>query len=215
LAVANYHDAHGHYPPAYVAGPDGRPWHSWRVLVLPYFEQQDLFAAYDFDEPWDGPSNRRLATRMPSLYAFHGNDRPGNTTTNYLAVVGPETVWPGQTTVDSAAVTDGSDGTILLVENQGAGVNWMEPRDLTVADMDFTVNSPGGVSSKYLDPAVALVDGSLVRLRKDLAPGTLRALLTIRGGEPVQPDGTGGWQWLPDGRRRAVGVNNENEAGAR
>ena len=80
-------------------GPDGRPWHSWRILILPYIEAEGLFEEYGFSEPWDGPNNRQLAGRMPRLYAFHGDERPGNTTTNYLAVIGPETAWPGASTV--------------------------------------------------------------------------------------------------------------------
>ena len=144
LAVANYHDANGHYPPAYLLGPDGRPWHSWRILILPYIEEKGLFDEYDFSESWDSPKNRRLAGRMPRLYAFHGDERPGNTTTNYLAVIGPETVWPGASTVSMEAVSDGLGVSILVVENQGAGVHWMEPRDLTLADIDFNINSPRG-----------------------------------------------------------------------
>jgi hypothetical protein len=205
LAVANYHEGHGHYPPAHVLGPDGRPWHSWRVLILPYIEQDELFQEYDFSEPWDGPKNHRLAERMPRLYAFHGDERPGNTTANYLAVVGPETVWPGSSTVSSKAVTDDQGATILLVENRGAGVHWMEPRDLALADMDLAINSPRGVSSWYSDPAVVMLNGYVYRLRRDVSPKTLRALLTIRGGEPVQSDEAGGWVWLPDGRDRPVG----------
>ena len=125
-----------------------------------------MYEEYDFSEPWDGPKNRRLAERMPKVYAFHGNARPGNTTANYLAVVGPETVWPGSATTTMAAVTDGLNNTISIVENQGANVHWMEPRDLALAEMDFTVNSPRGVSSKYDDPAVVMLDGSIYRFRR-------------------------------------------------
>ncbi|HVW38186.1 MAG TPA: M56 family metallopeptidase, partial [Pirellulales bacterium] len=31
-----YHEAHGHYPAAAIAGPDGKTLHSWRVELLPY-----------------------------------------------------------------------------------------------------------------------------------------------------------------------------------
>ncbi|MSR32516.1 MAG: DUF1559 domain-containing protein [Gemmataceae bacterium] len=204
MAVANYKEANGHYPPAHILGPDGRPWHSWRVLLLPYLEHQDLFKEYDFSQPWDGPRNRRLAERMPKVYAFHGGDTPGNTTSNYLTVVGPETVWPGSLTASGEAVSDSQRATIVVVENLGAGVHWMEPRDLLIAGMDFAINSPGGVSSRYSDPGVAMLDGSLYRLKKDISPETLRALLTIGGGEPVESDGAGGWEWLPDGRQRPI-----------
>ena len=42
LALHHYHDAFGAFPPAYVPDEDGRPMHSWRVLILPFLEQQAL-----------------------------------------------------------------------------------------------------------------------------------------------------------------------------
>ena len=33
LALHNYHDAYGRFPPAYVAGPEGKPMHSWRLTA--------------------------------------------------------------------------------------------------------------------------------------------------------------------------------------
>jgi hypothetical protein len=202
LAVANYHHEYGRYPPPYLNGPDGRPWHSWRVLILPYIEYSNLHQAYSFAEPWDGPNNRKLAERMPRIFAFHGSERAENTTTNYLAVVGHETAWPETKSLTSAEVTDGLDSTILLVENMGAAVHWMEPRDLLLADMDLRVNSPAGVSSPYDDSAVAMLDGNLHRLRPGLKPAVLRGLLTIRGGEILEVDAAGAWELLPDGRQR-------------
>ena len=35
LGLQNYHERYGSYPPAYVADQNGRPTHSWRVLLLP------------------------------------------------------------------------------------------------------------------------------------------------------------------------------------
>ncbi|MCA9206080.1 MAG: DUF1559 domain-containing protein, partial [Planctomycetales bacterium] len=43
LALHNYHDTFGSFPPAYVADAAGRPIHSWRVLILPYIEQRGLY----------------------------------------------------------------------------------------------------------------------------------------------------------------------------
>src|SRR5438105_1376638 len=61
LALLNYHDANKSFPPAYVADAEGKPMHSWRVLILPYLERNDLYQQYDFNEPWNGPHNSRLA----------------------------------------------------------------------------------------------------------------------------------------------------------
>jgi hypothetical protein len=203
VAVATYHDQHGRYPPAFhVEGP-GRPAHSWRVALLPYLEGRELYGQYDRSQSWDAAANQALLSRMPAHYAFHGDYYPGLTVTNYLAVVGAETVWPGQTSLCAKDVTDGLSTTILVVENRGAEVQWLEPRDLSFAGMSFALNSPDGVSSKYLDPAVAMLDGSIRRLEKDLSAQTLRALLTANGGERLQEDPTG-WIVLPDGRQREI-----------
>jgi hypothetical protein len=199
LAVANYTDANGHLSPAYVLGPDGRPWHSWRVLILPYLEA-NLYQEYRFDEPWDGPHNRTLADRMPKIYRFHG-DKPNGPITNYLAVVGPETAWPGDAKRTLAEITDGPSHTALIVENRGANVHWMEPRDLPFAEFDFVLNRPKGLGSPYDAPAFVTVDGSITRLHPTVTPETLRALLTARGGESLT-ETNGQWDVIPDGRVR-------------
>lgn len=43
VALHNYHDVYGSFPPAYIADKSGRPMHSWRVLVLPFMEQTLLY----------------------------------------------------------------------------------------------------------------------------------------------------------------------------
>jgi hypothetical protein len=55
-----YHDAFGRFPAAYIAGKNGRPMHSWRVLTRPFLGRQDVYDQYHFDEPWDDLNNRRL-----------------------------------------------------------------------------------------------------------------------------------------------------------
>ena len=177
--------------------------HSWRVLLLPYLGMEDVYKEYRFSEPWDGPNNRKLAERMPKIYRFPGEHGP---TTNYLAVVGPETAWPGQRTITGNEVNDGKSNTILIVENQGAGIHWMEPRDLSFADMDFTIGSPQGLSSKYVDPAVVMMDGRIRRFEKRLPADVFRAMLTINGGERLVDDETAGWYLLQDGRQRPMRV---------
>jgi hypothetical protein len=59
LALRNYHDAYGRFPPAYVADGHGPPMHSRRVLILPWLEKREIYDRYRFDEPWDGPNNRK------------------------------------------------------------------------------------------------------------------------------------------------------------
>lgn len=200
MAVANYAEINGHFPPAFQLGTDGRPWHSWRILILPFIEHDSLFKQYRFDEPWDGPNNRRLADKMPKIYAFHGTNLP-TTTTNYLAVVGKETMWPGAEGRKRHEISDTLSYTILIAENNGRGVHWMEPCDLAFDTLPLTVDHPDGISSWYKQPAIVTADDMVVRLSKEMSPDALRAALTVRGGEELA-DENGKWVVMADGRDR-------------
>lgn len=192
IALQNYHDVYGTFPPAYVADASGKPMHSWRVLILPFLEQQALYDAYRFDEPWDGPHNRQLHSRVVRMYccpACSPNQPRGET--NYLAVVGPQTIWPESKGTKLADVADGMSNTLLVVEAHGSGIHWMEPRDLHVVQMPAAISAPQGmgISGPHgrsgAEANVALVDGSTERLNRDTSGETLRGLLTIAGGEKV------------------------------
>lgn len=200
MAVANYEDTHGHFPPAYLLGPDGKPWHSWRVLLLPFIEGQHTYDRYRFDEPWDGPHNRELAGAMPKMFALHGPHPPGYVTTNYLAVVGPDTMWPGAVGRPAAEITSDRSGTILIVENNGLGVHWMEPRDLDVGTMSYEFNHPHGLSSWHTFPGAVMADGGLRSFSNGYRPDTLRAMLSATRGDRVPLDPA--VRPMPDGRLR-------------
>src|SRR5262249_38134338 len=94
LALLNYESTYGTFPPAYIADESGKPMHSWRVLILPQLGEGALYEQYRFDEPWDGPSNRRLLSEMPAIYACrsHAGRNPG-TNTAYAAALGERCVF--------------------------------------------------------------------------------------------------------------------------
>jgi hypothetical protein len=54
--LRGYHDEHRTLPPHAVFDKAGRPLLSWRELILPYLEQEDLYQQFKLDEP----SCRRL-----------------------------------------------------------------------------------------------------------------------------------------------------------
>jgi len=95
LGLLNYHDTHGRFPPAVVQGKDGRLLYSWRVLMLPYLEEDSLYQEFHRDEPWDSPHNLPLLTRMPRIFAAPRDEgqkiQPGNTF--YQVFVGPGTAF--------------------------------------------------------------------------------------------------------------------------
>jgi hypothetical protein len=202
LALHNYHDTFGSFPPAYIADENGRPMHSWRVLILPFLESSDLYSKYRFDEPWDGPNNRLLADRMPRTYCCPSEPRtnPPSLMTSYLAVVGPETVWPEGKAVAFSDIQDGTSNTLLVVESHGSGIHWMEPRDLHTGQMAREINPSHGQGicschgadsdqGRGMVAQVAFTDGSVRSLENDLTREELEALLTIEEGEKDPLDG--------------------------
>jgi len=201
LAVASYHETHGQYPPPFTTDENGTRLHSWRVLILPFLGETELYEKINLDEPWNSSANRKLAVQMPVFYAFHGEYEPGLTKTNYLAVVGSETVWPPEGVRNSSELKDGNSSTILVVENSGSGIGWMEPFDLAYSTMNFDVPHPNGVSSKYSDSAVVMADGILLSLTEEFPPDVLQAMLTIDGGEELREERRA-WSVLADGRDR-------------
>lgn len=180
FAVGNYESTYGEYPHAIGLGDDDRrPMHSWRVAVLPFIEGHDIYNRYDVEEPWDGPSNRQLAPLMPRIYALRSNYRPGVPVAHCTVIVGLRAPFPPDRARKQDELKDRLGTTIMLAENRGANLHWMEPRDLNFTEMDFTLGSPNGISSKYDDPGVVMFDGSYRRLSKDISPDVLRALLMV------------------------------------
>ena len=187
MACHNYQAVYGVFPPAYIADEQGRPLHSWRVLILPFIEQKELYEQYDLSQPWNSPHNRQLIPRIPRTLVFPGDERSPDGVTNYLAVVGPETVWPGDESTSSSVISNPS-ATIMIVENEGSGIRWTEPRDLSLAEMNLALsdNPTDGISSKFSSPAVACADGRLRTIDKGLPVHVVRAMLTVDASDDVE-----------------------------
>ncbi len=186
LALWNYHDVHGHFPPAYLVNEDGTPIHSWRVLVLPYMDEQQLYDEYSFDEPWNGPNNIHLAHKMPTSYHCP-SERESDSMTNYAVIVGKDTVFPFDVPTSSRDVRDGR--TILVAEIADSDILWTEPRDLAAATMSFSINHaslPSISSARHRGPLVTTTGRRpTYTLSQDLDPETLRAFSTIAAGDEI------------------------------
>jgi hypothetical protein len=207
LAIHNYTDANGgHLPtPVLYGGPNKTMPYSWRVAILPYIEQNDLYLQYHFDEPWDGPNNRKLIDKMPSIYGYPGPAGRAQSATHasYFALagnaaalgprtlgpaLGPRTPRPGEGPYQFtfADITDGSSNTIMVVEAK-RDIPWTKPEDIP-----FDPNGPlpelGGFEADAFNAAFA--DGSVRSISKTIKPHILKALLTRAGGEIVAADAT-------------------------
>jgi len=191
LALHNYHSNYGAFPPAYLADSNGKPMHSWRVLILPFMEQTPLYNQYNFNEPRNGPTNSALLNAMPPIFACPSRFAGPTNLTSYVAITGPGTVFPGIQSTKLEDVTDGTSNTLIVVEVDNLRVPWTAPNDLDIRTMSFKLNDPkhAGISSKHPGGAhLGVVDGRTRFAYDWTSPGLLKALLTIAGGEGTTMD---------------------------
>jgi prepilin-type processing-associated H-X9-DG protein len=191
LAMQAYEAANGCFPPAYVADKQGKPMHSWRVLLLPYLEEQNLADQYNLNEPWNSPRNRKVTDVTIDLFQCPGQPTTAEPTTNYMMVVGPRTISSGREPRKIAEIIDGLADTILLVEVADSSVRWAEPQDLHFDRLNFAVNgnrrqASKGISSYHPGGVNVVFCDSSVRFLKDSTnPQLVKAMLTVDGGETV------------------------------
>jgi prepilin-type processing-associated H-X9-DG protein len=187
VAMQMYHDQYKCFPPAYIPDENGRPMHSWRVLLLPFMEQQAIYEQYDLNEPWDGPNNSRLAGMIDNVYRCPSEDTSVHPAeTNYVMIVGPGTISDGPTPTQIGQITDGVANTIMVVEVAGSGIHWTEPRDLKLEDAASSLSggAGNGIGGKHRGVAnILFCDGRVDSLAKPIDPNRLKGMTTVAGGE--------------------------------
>jgi hypothetical protein len=185
LAIHNYANAQNHLPPPVLyGGKSSRVPYSWRVAILPYLEQQELYNAYNFDEPWDGPNNSKLLESMPAVYA-HPVARGGKSTyTSYFVFTGPDTMLGKGEKPGFPDITDGTSNTLLAVEAK-RDVPWTKPEDIPF-DAHGPLPQLGGFTPDGFNAGFG--DGSVRYIKQTIKPEVLRALITRAGGEVISLD---------------------------
>jgi hypothetical protein len=183
LALHNYHDANGRFPPPASLDKQGKPLLSWRVHLLPYLDAQGLYKEFRLDEPWDSEHNKKLIEKMPKVFdsTFDAKKAAAGLTT-YLGPRGPDTMFAGKEGFRVVDVRDGTSNTIFIVDAGDAhAVPWTKPQDLP-----WDPKEPArGLSTRFDGYLVGFVDGSVHFLRTKIAPDVLKALFTRNGGEAV------------------------------
>ena len=183
LASLNYESAHGHFPTQASYDKAGKPLLSWRVHILPYIEQQELYDQFHLDEPWDSPHNRKLISKMPPSYE---NPSLGsmNGKTTYLGVAGEGLMFDGKNKIGIASITDGTSNTVHMVEADASrAVEWTKPQDYQF-DAKRPLDGLGGVHVGGFN--ATLGDGSVQFITNSVDAETWKKMLTIAGGEVVE-----------------------------
>lgn len=183
-----YQDVHGRFPPAVVYGEDGRPLYSWRVLLLPYLEQEALYSEFKLDQPWDSEHNRLLLARMPSVYAAPGSKArripPDHTFCHVF--VGKGAAFEGTRGMRLADdFPDGTSNTFLIVE-AGEPVPWTKPEELLYAAEQPLPRLEGPFKDGF---RAAFADGHVRFIERQTSEALIRGLITRNGGENLLPMG--------------------------
>jgi prepilin-type processing-associated H-X9-DG protein len=185
LAMHNHLAANDKFPRDYT-DKDGKPLLSWRVAILPYIEQAELYNKFKLDEPWDSPHNKELLKEMPATYRCPDVTGAEPFTTTYRGFVGQGALFETGQDVGIAGVTDGTSNTIAVVEAKEA-VPWTKPDDLPFDQAAkpslFGAGSPhpGGFNCGF-------ADGSVRFIKNSIAPMVFKALITRAGGEVIAAD---------------------------
>lgn len=216
IAMHNHHNAVGTFPPGGVEhrwmvdpqtgkryGAAGRQL-AWSVFLLPYMEQEALYAQLDLAKPFDAAENADAAATVLSVYICPST--PGGKQLvlgrgpchyggmNGERIAGPNNPPKGVMLYDRpisvAEIRDGTSNTLAISEDsdftdgqwinglnvfdQAYGINQAPP-----TENDIRSNHPGGANGLFCD-------GSARFLPETMDMKTLAAICTRAGGEIVE-----------------------------
>ena len=189
LALHNYEASMGQFPPAVVTDKDGKPLYSWRVLILPYIEQDAIYRAWKLDEPWDSPNNRRLSevviktfcepteppTNRTHYRVFHGNGAMFNVAKAGNPLAGGTRI---------TEILDGTSNTLMIAQTRDS-VPWAAPDEIPY-DPKKPLPALGLPGAGTL--LATFADGSVRALKTTIKPQNLHLLIQKADGQPLPDD---------------------------
>jgi hypothetical protein len=211
VGLHSFHDQYDNFPPAVLVGPDGKPWHSWRVLLLPFLDQRLLYNQYKWTEPWDGPNNKTLIEKMPAVFSDPVFGSNADHFTHFVAITGD-----GMAFTAEGAACDGKEANLVLAKGRSrrdfkdglsntlvlgqAGperaIPWTKPEDIRIDDKFAGLGKADGFPLSYKAGASEAsvfyrADGTPKAILGEIDTDRLHSLLTISGGEKID------WNSIP------------------
>ncbi|GAB5441403.1 MAG: hypothetical protein Fues2KO_17520 [Fuerstiella sp.] len=182
LAMHNYHAVYGTFPPAVLLGPDGKTKYSWRVAILPFIDQNELYEQYDRNEPWDSDNNKKVLAQIPPSLK-HPSDTKESLNASYYVYVG-ENTGAGNTDGEGnllRSFRDGTSNTVMVVEAK-KDIPWTKPEDIAY-DPEKQPELGGGWHPNGFNAGLA--DGSVRFISEAIDKGVWRMLIERNDGQVI------------------------------
>lgn len=183
LALHNYLDMYGAFPPPFTVDADGNRLHSWRTLILPFIDQAPLDIQIDFTKPWDDPANAEMYDTVVSTYMCPSSNSPQSHTI-YIALVGEDRAFHSEKVRELVDFKDSSSNTAMVAEvSLDQALHWMSPFDDQVSV--FTNLDDASQIAHMGLIHVLFADGSVRTISCDTPEEKFRQMSTIDGGDEL------------------------------
>ncbi len=165
---------------------------SWRVHVLPFLDENELYNEFHLDEPWDSEHNKTLIGRMPDVFKVNGVDEAGKTTIHVLT--GEGTPFGGNTPPTFQDITDGTSNTIMtVIGGLDTADTWTKPGGLRV-DPEQPLKALGTLSGDIL---LGMMDGFVLSIEASVNPETFLKLARHQDAQIVELPSSGSDSQIP------------------
>lgn len=189
LAMHNFHDIYRHFPPQALSSQDGKKLLSWRVLILPFLDQNQLYRKFKLDEPWDSEHNIKLVSEIPYVYSGQqpsASIESDGMTRLQVPLLENSVFGRAGGGAQFKEITDGTSNTVMLLQvPTDQVVPWTKPVDFTIDPKNPTAGFVDSAQEHFL---AGFCDGSVRTIRTSVAAKVLMALFTMNGNEVVDND---------------------------
>lgn len=202
-ALKEYNTSNKIMPPVASVSSEGKLLLSWRVLLLPYLNEQELYQRFRLDEPWDSPHNLALLPYIPSCYQFpHFARYAPKGHTFFQLFTGSEAffVLHQQRSLRDLEQADGASNTVIAgIADEP--IPWTKPGDLvfdrniklrlgtvngrsplTLCIWLFGIGQQPNTHERYQS---VTADGRMIRLLQNRAHEEIIPFITWNGGEKI------------------------------
>jgi RNA polymerase sigma factor (sigma-70 family) len=178
----------GAMPAPAIYDKKGKALLSWRVALLPYLDQNNLYKLFHLDEPWDSPHNKGvLRTSVPKVYAPVGKPAAPRFRTYYQVFVSAAPAGGMRGMAGGAGMMGGTAGPAggMMGMAGGAGMSGGAAGMAAGGGMMGMAGGPGAGIPESAGVYAAFIKGQQARMPASFPDGTSNTLLIVEAGNAV------------------------------